>query len=55
MFDATLLLLAKDHQRELQSSFVGTSRGRERSPISEETRLRRVAAARKLLNSAIGR
>jgi hypothetical protein len=55
MFDANLYLLAKDHEREINASVIGGREGRDLNRLVEETRRRRVAAARRLLSGALRR
>jgi hypothetical protein len=55
MFDGALYLLAQDHERDIHAAVVTGRTGRDLACLAEETRRRRVAAARRLLNGALRR
>ncbi|HVC39477.1 MAG TPA: hypothetical protein VNH20_05820 [Candidatus Dormibacteraeota bacterium] len=55
MFDGSLYLLAKERGRELRDAGLREQSGRELARIDDQTRQRRVAAARRLLASAVRR
>ncbi|MGH7642391.1 MAG: hypothetical protein ACRENX_05140 [Candidatus Dormibacteria bacterium] len=55
MFDGSLYLLVKDHERELQDAALRNRPARQWARQSDEMRQRRADAARRLLTSAIRR